>query len=119
MAGMVAADYPRVDAPKPGPSGGASPTRNTRPEGPARNRLATTGGDDRADQFEVLEHDVAVVPAGALHQMASHRERAGEVAIDGAVQQRSRRVPHRVPREGIEVVLRTHDVRLVEQGDDP
>ncbi len=72
---------------------------------------------DRPDQLEVLEDDVAVVATGTEQRAAPDGEGAGEVGSHGAVQQRPRRVPERVPRHGVEVVLWPHAVGELEHLD--
>jgi hypothetical protein len=80
-----------------------------------RPRLPAAERSDRADQLEVLEEHVAVVAPGREEGRPAQRERARVVGRHGTVQQRPAGVPSGVPRQRVEVVLRAHEVVLVEQ----
>ena len=78
-------------------------------------RLTAAGGDDRAHQFQVLEHGAAVIAAGRNQDAATHRDRSGPVAPRHSIQKDTARIPARVPRERIEIVLRADDLGGVER----
>ena len=70
------------------------------------------------DQLQVLEQDVAVVAAVPQERGATDGHGAGVVRAEGAVDQAPGTVPRRVPGQRAEIVLRDHEVRVSQQGED-
>ena len=68
----------------------------------------------RADQLQVLEEDIPSVAAGVQHRRAAHGEGPGPVPARRPRQQRACGVDPRVPRDRVEVVLGSHDGRVVQ-----
>ena len=78
-------------------------------------RLTSAGGHDGAHELEILEQGAAVVPAGGDQYGAAHRDRSRPVAPCDAIQEHAAGVPAGMPRQRIEVVLRTNDLGEVER----
>ena len=89
--------------------------RAARDEQVVGDALARPGRAQRPHQLEVLEQHVPVVAADAPVDVHAHAERARPVAARRARDQAAPAVEQRVPGRGLEVVLRPHDVRAVEQ----
>src|SRR5438270_13941392 len=92
------------------------PRRQTADVEAERASLAAATCDDGAYELEILEHDVAVIAACRVERRAPDADRAGPVAARHAIEERASGVEPCVPRQRIEVVLRTHDVGLSERG---
>jgi hypothetical protein len=72
-------------------------------------------GFDRADQLEILEEDVAVVPV--RDRAPADGQGAGIVPPGNPVEQRARRVPGGVPGAGSEDILWPDELGVVEEPD--
>ena len=66
-------------------------------------------------QLQILEHCAPIVPAGGAQDRASHRQRSWPVAPGHPVEKHSASVPACMPRQRIEVVLRTSHVDQIER----
>lgn len=78
-------------------------------------RGLSSRGNHRSNELEVLEHCVPIVPASRAQYGAPHRKRPGPIAARHSVEEHSASVPPRVPGKGIEIVLRTSDIDLLER----
>lgn len=84
-------------------------------EGTVQNLFGSTGGEDRPDELEILEHHRTVVASGRPQRRFANSECAGPISTEYAIQKCATGVPPRVPWQRSEEILRPHHVEIVQR----